>query len=161
MTATALIISSESQTGPKGWTREEYVSAVLKYLGIEEDEYYQTGYIQDLFKCSNRHACKLIDSNHIKGHRIPQSRHRRVLGKNLAEYIADNDYMDLINTEKIYKSGKLKNICKCSVQKIHELIRDKKMKAGKFPSSDQVYVTKETLVKFLEDYEIMYCNSEL
>lgn len=145
----------------EGWTREEYIKGVMRYLGLKSYEFYKTGFIKDLFRGSPSDVNDWFDEGKINGTKIPGSRHRRVTGYNLALFIADNDFMDYIETEKTYTPKEVGSFCGCGDIKIRKLMKAGQIVFGYKPFSRHKYVTRETLVKFLDDNDISYKVSKL
>lgn len=50
-----------------------------------------SGQVAQILRCSQQSAIRAIDSGAIKGFRLPGSRFRRVMAKDLREYMAKNN----------------------------------------------------------------------
>ena len=122
-------------------------------IEIDPSKIYTTTQVAKIFQTSPRTIAYLFNKGYIKGFRIPGSKHRRILGNSLIEFIKENGMYEYL-TEKTYTTGEAAKLCMVSLSNIIKCFDKKILKGYRIHSTSDRRIPEKCLIKFMKENEM-------
>lgn len=134
-----------------------YTTEATEAIGvIDVNKVYTTKQVSRISRIAPKTVAKLIDNNYLKGFKIPGSKHRRILGNFLIEFMKKNGMYEYIG-ERIYTTGEAAKLCRISIQSIIRCFDKKMLKGYRIPSINYRRIPRRCLIEFIRENGMYEC----